>query len=34
MRLTGYMEFDVLINVKMSNYQNVVEKIYHEFENI
>ena len=30
MRLTGYIEFAALIDVNMSNYQNVVEKINYE----
>jgi len=32
MRLTGYIEFDVLIHVKVSRHQNVLEKIYRELD--
>jgi DNA-binding Lrp family transcriptional regulator len=32
MRLTGYMEFDVLIHVELSRYQSVLEKIYSELD--
>ena len=31
-RLTGYMEFDVLINVEISRHQSILEKIYRELE--
>jgi len=31
-RLTGYMEFDVLINVEKSRHQRILEKIYRELE--
>ena len=31
-RLTGYMEFDVLINVEISRHRSILEKIYHELE--
>jgi DNA-binding Lrp family transcriptional regulator len=31
-RLTGYMEFDVLINVERSRHQSILEKIYRELE--
>jgi DNA-binding Lrp family transcriptional regulator len=32
MRLTGYIEFDVLIHVELSKHQNVLEKIYRELD--
>jgi DNA-binding Lrp family transcriptional regulator len=31
-RLTGYMEFDVLIHVELLKHQNVLEKIYRELD--
>lgn len=32
MRLTGYMEFDVLIHVELARHQSVLEKIYRELD--
>lgn len=32
MRLTGYMEFDVLIHVELPRHQSVLEKIYRELD--
>ena len=32
MRLTGYMEFDVLIHVELSRHQRVLENIYRELD--
>jgi DNA-binding Lrp family transcriptional regulator len=32
MRLTGYMEFDVLIHVELPKHQSVLEKIYREMD--
>ena len=32
MRLTGYMEFDVLIHVESARHQSVLEKIYRELD--
>lgn len=32
MRLTGYMEFDVLIHVELPKHQSVLEKIYRELD--
>lgn len=32
MRLTGYIEFDVLIHVELPRHQNVLEKIYQELD--
>jgi len=32
MRLTGYMEFDVLIHVELPEYQSILEKIYRELD--
>ena len=32
MQLTGYIEFAVLIDVKISSHQNIVERIYHELQ--
>lgn len=31
-RLTGYMEFDVLINVEISKHQSILDRIYRELE--
>jgi DNA-binding Lrp family transcriptional regulator len=32
MRLTGYMEFDVLIHIELARHQSVLEKIYRELD--
>lgn len=32
MQLIGYIEFAVVINIEMSHYNNIVERIYHEMQ--